>query len=55
MKRLSGQELEKHIKHLNSIGFTDVVKEVFQKINDGKENEITFNEVQFVLNKLKTK
>lgn len=53
MKRLSGPELEKHLRHLNSVAFTDVVKEVFKKIIDGKEEEITVTEVQFVLNKLK--
>ena len=53
MKRLSGQELEQHLKHLNSIAFTDIVKEVFTKIIEGKEDEITYTEVQFVLNKLK--
>lgn len=53
MKRLSGLELEKHLKYLNSVAFTDIVKEVFTKVLEGKEEEITYTEVQFVLNKLK--
>ena len=53
MKRLSGQELENQLKHLNSVAFTDIVKEVFTKIIEGKEEEVSVTEVQFVLNKLK--
>ena len=53
LKRLTKNDLEKHLQELNALGFVDVVKNITTKLINEESETITYHEVRYVHDKLK--
>ena len=51
IKKLNGDELVKHKQELDNKGFAEVAKDICKKILNGKENDVTYHELRFIIEK----
>ncbi len=52
LKRLNGDELVKHKADLEGRGFVDTVRDVMRKLINNKEDEVTYHEVRYILERV---